>query len=73
MQMKLDEVPARFPNRGKPVSQEYAGQWVAWNADRTEIISHGDNLSEVFDRAITCGCSQPVLQRIPRGPFIATA
>ena len=70
MQMTLDEYAARFPDRPPPVPERYAGQWVAWNADCTEIISNGDNYSEVFDQAIASGCLHPVLQRIPRGPFI---
>ena len=73
MQMTLDEFTARFPNRAKPVPEQYAGHWVAWNAEGTEIISHGDSLSEVLDQAIAYGCSQPTFQHVPRGPFVGVA
>jgi hypothetical protein len=70
MHMKLDEYAARFPNRCKPVPEEYAGQWLAWSEDRIEILSHGSEMSEVRAQAIARGCASPILQKIPRGPFI---
>ncbi len=71
--MTLDEYAARFPDRPPPVPARYAGQWVAWNADRTEIISNGENYAEVLEQAIASGCSRPILQMIPRGPFMGGA
>ena len=68
--MKLDEFTARFRNRAEPVPREYAGQWVAWNENCTEILSHGQDLREVRDRGVAGGCARPVLQRIPRGIFV---
>jgi len=70
MQMKLDEYDLRFPNRVEPVPVEYAGQWVAWNEDRTEILFHGPDMSEVRGQAIAHGCACPVLQKVPCGPFV---
>jgi hypothetical protein len=55
MQMTLDEYAARFPDRPKPVPAECAWQWVAWNADCAEIISHGRSLAEVRSQAISAG------------------
>ena len=73
MQMTLDEYTARFPDRGRPVPAQYAGQWVAWNENCTEILAHGAELREVRDGAIAGGCTRPVLQKIPHGPFIGGA
>jgi hypothetical protein len=73
MQIKLEEFSARFAHRGKPVPREYAGQWVAWDEDCTEILSHGQDMREVRNQAIASGCVRPVLQRIPRGPFVGGA
>lgn len=68
--MTLQEYVARFPDRGPPVPAEYAGQWVAWNDGCTEILAHGKQMNEVRQRAIMQGCATPVLQKIPRGPFV---
>ena len=70
MQMKLDEYAERFPERGKPIPGEYAGQWVAWSEDRSEILSHGADMSDVRDRAIARGFACPILQKIPQVPFV---
>ena len=73
MQMTLDEYAARFPDRPPPVPLEYAGQWIAWNEDHAEIVAHGDTLSAVREQAVQRGCTQPVFQKIPRGPFVGRA
>jgi hypothetical protein len=70
MKMTLEEYAARFPGRRPPVPAEYAGQWLAWNNDESEIVAHGTNMTEVWNQAIQRGCANPVLQKIPRGPFI---
>ena len=62
--------PRRFPDRVQPVPEEYAGQWIAWNQDCTRIVARGTDLCEVRDRAITKGHARPVLQKVPRAPFV---
>lgn len=57
------------PNRPKPAPVEYAGQWVAWNRERTEIIAHGRSLEEVSDLARAAGHEDPILQCVPQ-PYI---
>lgn len=73
MQMTIREFSSRFPNRVPPIPAEYAGQWVAWNEDRSEILAHGNSLGEARNGAVEAGCSQPVLQKIPRAPFVGGA
>lgn len=73
MQMTLDEFTARFPNLGALVPIELAGQWLAWNQDRTEILAHGDDMAKVRERAIAIGCPRPILQKVPRAPFVGNA
>jgi len=70
MQMTLEEYATRFPNRGQPVPYEYAGRWLAWNEARTEILSHGTDRKKVREEAVARGCAHPILQKIPRGPFV---
>jgi len=70
MQMTIDEYTRRFPDRATPVPAEYAGQWVAWNEHRTGILAHGRRMPEVRQAAIALGCPRPILQKVPRGPFV---
>jgi len=73
MQISFSEFSARFADRAPPVPREYAGQWVAWNEDCTEILSHGQDLRELRARVVVSGCLRPVLQKVPRGPFVGGA
>ncbi len=73
MHMKLHEYATRFPGRSQPVPAEYAGEWIAWNEDRTEILAHGAEMNDVRQQALTRGCLRPVLQKVPRGPFVGGA
>ena len=73
MQMSLEEFSTRFAERNQPVPREYAGQWVAWNEECTEILSHGDDMRDVRDLAIAAGCARPVMQKIPHRPFVGGA
>jgi len=70
MQMTLDEFAARFPDRGRPIPAEYAGEWIAWNDEESEIVAHGVDFHEVSRQAAQRGCAKPVLQKIPQGPFV---
>ena len=49
----------------RPAPVEFAGQWVAWMRDRSKIVAHGDNASEVRAAAIRSGCNDPWLERVP--------
>jgi len=70
MQMRLEEYAERFPARGKPVPSACAGEWIAWNEKRDEMLSHGADYRGVRREAIARGCARPILQKIPRGPFV---
>ena len=45
---------------------ENAGQWIAWNAERTEILAHGRDMASVHDEAVRKGEPMPLLQRVCR-------
>ena len=70
MRMTLEEVRNRFPDRPQPAPMAFAGQWVAWNKDRTEIVAHGAVFGEVRARAIAAGCREPLLQRVLGSSFV---
>jgi hypothetical protein len=42
----------------------------SWNEDRTEILGHGGEMNDARQQALTRGCARPVLQKVPRGPFV---
>lgn len=54
------------PRRRKPAPIEFAGQWVAWNDDRTEIVAHGDDSEGVWAAAIAVGEKNPLLEKVRR-------
>jgi hypothetical protein len=67
--MTLEEYRRKSPDRPLPVPAEYAGRWIAWNREHTQIIADGATLSEVCDKAKAAGCDEPILQPVPRGPL----
>jgi hypothetical protein len=54
------------PGQPLPAPVEFAGQWVAWDKARTEIVAHGQHLVEVHRAAIASGHPDAVLQRVRR-------
>lgn len=48
------------------VPREYAGRWIAWNHDRTEIVASAITLDEVRRAAESAGESEPILAKAPR-------
>ena len=54
------------PQRPKPAPPEYAGQWVAWDHERSRIVAHGTTLQEVWNAAAQTGVADPVYERVRR-------
>jgi hypothetical protein len=50
----------------RPAPVEYAGQWVAWNKARSEIVAHGTDVAVVRAQSIAAGHPDAVLQRVRR-------
>lgn len=73
MALALKEFEKRHPDRAKPIPAEFAGQWIAWNAKRSTIVAHGSESTQVRGAAIAAGHHDPILQKIPRGPFVGGA
>jgi hypothetical protein len=48
------------------VPKKYAGQWIAWNRDRTAIVASGRTLDEARHAAESAGESEPILAKAPR-------
>lgn len=73
MRMTLNEVKQKFADRPAPAPSEYAGQWVAWNQDRTRIVAHGAEFESVRRKAISDGCTEPLMQRVLGSAFVGGA
>ena len=57
--------PSQKPLPDVPL--EYAGKWIAWNDERTEIVASGQDIAEVSQAARKMGVQQPLLEfvRLP--------
>jgi hypothetical protein len=70
MAMTLQQFASKYPDRPRPIPVEYRGQWIAWDADRRQIVSNGSDFKEVRNAAIQAGHAEPVLQKVARGLFV---
>lgn len=50
----------------QPAPVEFAGQWVAWNQERTEIIAHAPDFATAWKTAREAGFPDAILQRVRR-------
>ncbi len=64
MRMTLSEYRSRFPQRPEPAPLKFAGQWVAWDAKRSQIVAHGRELAAVHSDALAAGHSILVFQHV---------
>ena len=65
MFVQPDDPRLQEPERPKAAPVQYAGQWVAWNEDRTEVIAHG-TVAEVRTAAIAKGQPLALIEKVPR-------
>jgi hypothetical protein len=70
MAMTLEQFANKYPSRPRPIPVQYAGQWIAWDANRQQVVAHGWEFSKVRTAAIAAGHTEPILQKVPRGLFI---
>jgi hypothetical protein len=54
------------PSRPSPAPAEFAGQWVAWNVERTQIIANGRTIAEVHAALRKLGEPGALLERVRR-------
>lgn len=62
------------PESTKAVPIEYAGKWVAWNADHSRIVACSDSLEEIWQIAKAACIPDPVFEKVPRSDvrFVGT-
>jgi hypothetical protein len=72
MKLTPEQARRRFADRPQPTPVEFAGQWVAWNGERTRILAHGANFGKVRAEGISAGCTAPLMQRVLATPFVGS-
>jgi len=51
--------------------KQYAGQWIVYNDDRTEIIASGESLEAACKAANETDVQNPIFCKVPRGFRVA--
>jgi hypothetical protein len=54
------------PTRPKPAPPEFAGMYVAWNDEETEIIAHAVSLEELIQQIDAMGQPEAIIERVRR-------
>ena len=54
------------PQITQPVPVEYAGKWVAWLADHSQIVAHSESVRELWQIVHDRRIADPVFEKIPR-------
>jgi hypothetical protein len=72
MYLTPEQAKLRYPDRPPPAPLKYAGEWVAWNEGRTQIIAHGENFGKVRAEAVAAGCANPLMQRVLGRAFVGS-
>ena len=57
-----------------PVPIEYAGKWVAWAPDHSQILAHSESIQELWQIARDRRISDPIFEKVPRSDvsFVGT-
>jgi len=58
----------------KAVPVQFAGKWVAWNAEHTRIIAHAETLQQLWQAVRDEQIDDPVFEKVPRADvrFVGT-
>ena len=65
MLLNPDDPKLKDPRRPKPAPAEFAGQWVAWNEDRSHVLAHGNDVAAVRTEAVQAGHKTPLMEKVP--------
>ena len=62
------------PCKTKSVPMEYAGKWVVWTSDHSQIVAHCDNLAELWRIVTDRHIADPIFEKVPRSDvrFVGT-
>lgn len=70
--IRREDIANLKPPPAPPI--QYAGQWVAWDKQRTTVVAHGVEIAQVFRDAAAAGHPDAILQkvRVPGVAYIGT-
>jgi hypothetical protein len=62
------------PRATSPVPLEYAGKWVAWASDHSQILAQSDSIQELWQIVQDRGIPDPIFEKVPRSDmrFVGT-
>jgi hypothetical protein len=49
-----------------PVPVEYAGRWIAWNSDHSQILADSDSIQTLWRTVRARGIPDPIFEKVPR-------
>jgi hypothetical protein len=49
------------------VALEYAGQWVAWNSDHSQVLAHSNSIKDLWRIVRDGQVKDPIFEKVPRG------
>ena len=62
----MDPSASQNPTAEQPdIPSEYAGRWIAWNEESTEIVASGDTLTECHQDAEKNEVENPRFEKVP--------
>lgn len=54
------------PHSTKPVPIEYAGKWVAWASDHSQIVADSDSIERLWQIVQERCILNPIFEKVPR-------
>jgi hypothetical protein len=49
---------------------EYYGKWIAWSADRTQIVAHDKSFPALWQAVREAGVEDPIFEKVPRSDVL---
>ena len=62
------------PRATSPVPIKYAGMWVVWASDHSQILAHSEGIQELWKIAQDRRIPDPIFEKVPRSDarFVGT-
>jgi len=54
------------PRATKAVPIQFAGKWIVWASDHSQILAHSDSIQELWRIARDKRISDPIFEKVPR-------
>ena len=54
------------PRATRSMPIEYAGKWVAWSSDHSQVVAHSDDIKELWRIVHERRIADPIFEKVPR-------